>query len=402
MPKPPNYLVGLDLGSSQTRCVVGVEESARVRCVSYGAARSGGWRKGAIIDQDPVVESIKQAVLEAEANGGISIESAVVGVGATVNSALSRGSVSLPSHLQAIERSHVNEAVKAATRAQLGEDRMLLQAIPIDFAVDGQEGIHNPLGMTGRRLEAQVRIVTASTHAHMNVTTVVNRAGIVVEETIFEPFAAALAAIGERERQIGVAVADIGAGSTDLVAYLEDSLQMALSIPIGGDHFTRDVCFGLRIGEHDAERVIEEYGCALADTTAQNSKIEIPSAHGNGSAGEVSRRRLNEILEARAEDLFLYLDSELSRAGLTGQLIAGLVITGEVAKLAGLVDVAERLLHMSIRIGLPAPLYDLPEVLDQPGWTTAIGLLLYAERLRLHRHAESENMTAWFKSVFGN
>ncbi len=402
MPKYPSYLVGLDLGSSQTRCVAGVEENGRVRCVSYGAAGSGGWRKGAIIDQDPVVESIKQAVLEAEANGGFAIESAVVGVGATVTSALSRGSVALVSRSTPIERHNVNEAVKAATRAQLGEDRMLLQAIPLDFAVDGQEGIRNPLGMAGRRLEAQVRLITASTQAHMNITTVVNRAGIVVEETIFEPFAAALAAIGERERQIGVAVADIGAGSTDLVAYLEDQLRIAVSIPIGGGHFTRDVSFGLRTGEVEAERLVEEYGCAIAEMGSENSMVEVPRAFGDGPIGEVSRRKLNEILEARAEDLFVFIDRELGRAGLSGELIGGLMIAGDVAKLAGLVDVAEQVLHMSIRLGLPASLYDSPEELDQPGWTTAIGLLLYAQRLRLHRRAERESMTAWLKSVFGN
>ena len=179
MPKPPSYVAGLDLGSSRTRCVVGMEENGRLRCVSYGAARSGGWRKGVIVDQDPVVQSIEQAVAEAEANGELSIESVVVGVGATVSSAVSTGPVSL-SASQPIERTHLNEAVKTAARAKMGEDRMLLQAIPIDFSVDGQGGIRNPLGMMGRRLDAQVRLITASTQAHMNLTTVVNRAGIVV------------------------------------------------------------------------------------------------------------------------------------------------------------------------------------------------------------------------------
>src|SRR5579885_1455867 len=277
MLKAPGYVVGLDLGSSYTRCVVGIEEEGRLRCVSYGAARSGGWRKGVIIDQDPVVQSIEQAVSEAEANGGLSIESAVVGAGATITSVVSRGAIQLPSRSQAIERENINEAVKTATRVRLGDDRMLVQAIPINFAVDGQEGIRNPLGMSGRRLEAQVRLLTASTVAHMNLTTVVNRAGVVVEETGFEPFAAALATIGEQERQIGVAVADIGAGSTDVVAYLEDNLRLAVSIPIGGDHFTKDVCYGLRTKEADAERLIEQYGCALSEMTAENSMIEVPS-----------------------------------------------------------------------------------------------------------------------------
>lgn len=402
MPKTPSYLAGLDLGSSQTRCVVGVEENGRLHCVSYGAARSGGWRKGAIVDQDPVMQSIEQAVAEAEANGGLSIESAVVGVGGTVTSAVSRAGVNLPSHSQVIERDSVNEAVKAAARARLGEDRTLIQAIPIDFAVDGQEGIRNPLGMAGRRLEAQVRLITASTQAHMNLATVVNRAGIVVEESIFEPFAGALAAITEQERQIGVAVADIGAGSTDLVVYLDDDLRAATSIPIGGDHFTRDVSHCLRTGEREAERLIEQYGGAIAEMAGENSTIDVPPLTPDGPLVEVSRRTLNEIIEARAEELFVHVEKELQRAGVAGQLIAGLVLTGDVAKMTGLADMAERVLHARTRLGLPAPIFDLPDALDQPGWTAAIGLLLYAQRLRLHRHAEREGVTAWLRGIFGN
>ena len=395
-------MVGLDLGASQTRCVVGVEENGRVRCISYGAAGSGGWRKGVIVDQDPVVQSIEQAVTEAEANGAMAVESAVVGVGATVESATSRGGVMLPSGRAPIDRNALHTAVKAATRAQLGDDRMMLQAIPLDFAVDGQEGIRNPLGMAGRALEAQVRLLTASTQAHMNLTTVVNRAGMVVEETVFEPFAAALAAIGEQERQMGVAVVDLGAGSTDLVAYLEDNLRVAASIPIGGLHFSRDVSQVLRTPEAEAERLVEQFGSVLAESTAENSRIDIPSAGSEPGLRDASRRTLNEILQARAEELLLYIDKELARAGVAGQLIGGIVITGGLAKMTGLADLAERVLHTSTRLGLPAPLYDLPEELDEPGWTTAIGLLLYAHRLRLHRQIERDSMTEWLRTIFGS
>ncbi len=398
MPRTPSFLVGLDLGSTQTRCVVGIEEDGRLRCLSYGAARSGGWRRGVIVDQEPVVESVDQAVAEAEANGGLAIESAVVGVGATVTSALSRGPTMLAAG-HPIARLQVNEAVKTATRARLGEDRMLLQAVPISFAVDGQPGIRNPLEMTGRRLEAQVRLLAASTVAHMNLTTVVNKAGIVVEETIFEPFAGALAAIGEQERQIGVAVADLGAGSTDLIAYLEDDLRAAVSIPIGGDLFIRDAAYGLRTPEADAARLIEQYGCAIAEMTSENSRLEVPSASGDGLR-ETSRRTLNQILESRAEELFTLIKQELARAGVEGQLIAGLVLTGGLAKMTGLVDMAERVLKTGVRMGLPAHLYELPEELDRPEWTTAIGLLLYAQRLRLHRRAEKETVAAWLRNIF--
>lgn len=400
MPKSPKYLAALDLGRSATRCVVGAEENGRLRCVSYGAARSGGWRKGVIVDQDPVLQSIEQAVTEAEANGDLSVESAVVGVGATVQSVTSRGGLKLASSRRPIERADLNAAVKAAARARLGEDRMLLQAIPLEFVVDGQEGIRNPLGMTGRTLEAQIRLITASTQAHLNVVTVVNRASIVVEETIFEPFAGALATIGEQERQSGVAVLDMGAGSTDLLGYVEEQVRAAVSIPIGGDHFARDVAAVLRTPESDAERLIEQYGCAVAEMASRHSKIEVPPAAGEGSGGEALRRTLNEILEARADDLFGYVRRELARAGLDGKLVGGVVLTGGVAQMTGMADKAERALGASVRLGLPAPIYDLPEELDQPSWTTAVGLLLYAQRLRLHRQTERESMTAWLRSIF--
>ncbi|MGH6961877.1 MAG: cell division protein FtsA, partial [Dongiaceae bacterium] len=337
MPKTPRYLAGLDLGSSLTRCVVGVEESGRLRCVSYGAARSGGWKKGMIVDADAVVQSIEQAVTEAEANAGLNVESAVAGVGATVNSVGSRAGIPLPAGFP-IERSHLAAAVKEATRAELGDDRMLLQAIPLEFAIDGHDGIRNPLGMTGRTLEAQIRILTASTQAHVNVTTAVNRAGIVVEETIFEPFAAAMAAIGEQDRQIGVALADMGAASTDVVVYLDDQLRAAVSIPIGGDHFSRDVSYVLRTPEADAERLIHQYGCAVAEMTAENSRIEVPSAAQEKAPRDASRRKLNTIIEARAEDLFSYVQKELARAGVDGQLIAGVVLNGGLARMTGLAD----------------------------------------------------------------
>jgi cell division protein FtsA len=399
MPKLTNFLVGLDLGTSETRCAVGSEEQGRIRFLSYGAARSAGWKKGVIVDQDPVVQSLEQAVAEAEANGGLTIDSAVVGVGATVASAASRGAINLAPRGQGIDRAEVNEVVKAATRARLGEDRMLLQAIPLEFLVDGQGGIRNPLGMTGRRLEAQVRLITTSTLAHVNVTTVVNRAGIVVEETVFEPFAGALACLDEQERQIGVAVCDIGAGSTDLIAYLEDQLRAAVSVPIGGDHFVRDVSHGLKTAGPDAARIMEQYGCAVAAMTAENSVIEVPSGD-DRTVCEAPRRTLNEILESRAEEILALIKRELERAGLAGRLIAGVALTGALAKMTGLVDLAEKKLRLPVRIGLPAPLCELPDELDQPEWTAAIGLLLYAQRLRLHRQAERESMTAWLRNIF--
>lgn len=399
MRKRLDYLVGLDLGTDWTRCIVALEEDSRLRFISYGSARSEGWTRQVISDQDAVLQSAESAIQEAEKNGGMAIESAVAGVGGShVTSHTSHTYINLPTGDDLIEQTHVDTVIKAAGQGALGGDRIVLQLIPLSFDVDQQSGLHNPLGMRGERLDAHVQVVTAQAQAHNNLCAVVNRASLVVQETVFEPFAAAQAVLEEREREMGVTVIDLGAGSSDFVAYVDNQLRVASSIPVGGGHFVSDVAKVLKTPREEAARLIEQYGCVIADQTPQNIMIEVP-----GIIPELSepkpRRLLNQILQARAEETFSLIAQELRRVRLEKRLIAGAVLTGGLAALAGMCDVAENVLNTSTRIGLPPRLEDLPDELDHPAWATAIGLVLYAQRLHLYQQRRRDRVTEWLKSL---
>jgi len=402
MPRRQDYIVGLDIGSSTTRCVVALEEDSRLRFISHGSASvdSAGWEHGAISDQDPVLESLEKAIEAAEQNGGLLIEAAVAGVGGPqIESNVSHAAYNLNSWESEIERKHVDEVVKRAAQAPLGEDRTALQAVPLEFAVDQQPGVRNPLGMTGRRLDAHVQVVSTLAKAHDNICAVVNRAGVVVEETISEAFAGAYAVLEEQEREMGVAVADMGADSVELAIYLENDLRLIASIPVAGNLMAQDVSTILRTPRDDAQRLIEQYGCVLPDQTSSNATIEAPGLT-EGRFRTVPRRLLNEILEARAEEMFELIRDRIDRAGFGGRLVNGLVLTGSLACLAGACDLAEQVFDADTRIGLPPRIEDLPDELDHPGWATALGLVLYAQRLRLHKARKRDKVTEWLKALF--
>jgi cell division protein FtsA len=400
MPKPHDYLVGLDLGSHSTRCLVALEENSRLRFISHGSAPAQGWSRGVIADQDPVLVSLEKAIEEAERNGGVTIDNAVVGVGGPhVKNNVSHSYINLPSWESEIQKEHVDAVIKAATQGPLSDDRTVLQVIPLEFSVDGQSGLRNPLGMHGSRLDVHVQVVSALAQAHNNIRVVVNRAGVVVEETLFEGFAASHAVLEQQEREMGVAVADMGASSIELVAYLEGDLQLAMSLPLGGEHFVNDVASVLRTPREAAEQIMEQYGCVPAAQTPLNVMVEAPGLN-DGRPREKPRRLLNEILEARCEELFEMMALQLSRSGFENRLVAGVVLTGGLACLAGTCDIAEHVLNANARVGLPPQLDDLPDELDHPGWATVIGLVLYAQRLRLHRTRKRDRVTEWLKTLF--
>lgn len=400
MPKKYNYLVGLDLGSHRTRCLVAIEEDSRLRFISSGCAPSKGWSRGMIADQDPVLESVEEAIGQAEQNGGMVVEAAVAGVGGShVKSNVCHSYTNLAASENLVQQEHIDAVVKAAAQGPLSDDRTAVQVIPLEFTVDHQSGLRNPRGMSGGRLDGHVQVISASAQAHSNIRAVINRAGVVVEETVFEAFAAAHAVLEEQEREMGVAVADIGAGSIDLVAYHENDLRLAAAVPVGGEHFVNDVAELLRTPRPEAERLIEQYGCVLADETPSNVMIEVPGLGEEPSRAQ-PRRLLNEILRARAEETFELLGRELRRARLQDRLIAGLVLTGGMAGLAGACDVAEQVLDTTARIGLPPQIEDLPDELDHPAWATAVGLVLYAQRLRLHQRRRRERASEWLRAIF--
>jgi cell division protein FtsA len=376
--------VGLDAGSSRTRCVVCALEDMRLRFLGYGQADSAGWSKGRLADQQALAYSIAAAVEEAERSAQQLVEGCVVGMGGTtVQGGYTRWvyEFSRPREIQSDDLSY---AVDRATRIRLEDDRMLLHAFPQDFVLDGRAGYRNPRRATCARLEANVQAVTASAHEHAALIDAVHQAHLAVEETVFEPLAAAYASVMPEDRTRGVALIDIGLHSADVVAYDGEALAVAASLPVWGDHFTRDIAFVLKTAYEDAERLKREYGCALLGLTADNSLIEVPSAEGRPPR-EAKRLELNEILEARAEELFLYVRGELQKAGMEQNLIEGVVLCGGGSLLAGMCDMAEHVLNCQARKGLAVGIKNWPEELDTPVWTAAAGLAMYSAKLKTRR-----------------
>ncbi len=391
---------GLDAGSSWTRCVICSLDNSRIRLVGYGAVPSRGWVRGRVADQAAMAECVRQAVREAERQAQLSLEGAVVGMGGgSIAGFDSRGLYEF-GRPRTVETGDLTFAVEQATRTRLEDDRLLLQVYPQDFTVDGRAGFRNPRGFTCARLEANVHLVTISQHDHQALISAVHQAHLAVEETVFEPMAAAYASVVAEERSRGVAVVDIGSHSTDLVIYDADSLLRAVSIPICGDHFTRDVAYGLCVSYEDAERLKEEYGCALLGLTSDNILIEVPSDDGRPTR-EAPRRQLNEILEARAEELFYYVRHELAKARMEQSLMEGIVLIGGGALLNGMCDMAERVLNCPARNGLLVGIEDWPDQLMTPAWTTAAGLAMYSARVKAHKE-NGKPRTGFFGWLNGN
>lgn len=375
---------GLDAGGAWTRCVILALEDEQLRFLGYGEAESRGWVRGRISDPALVSESIQYAVRAAERMARVSIESVVAGVGgATVQGFVNRGVYEFfrPQHVRAEEMAY---AVQLGTQLQLGSDRFVLQMLPMDFTLDGRAGIRKPVGAVCSRLEANVYVITCSEHEHQALVAAIHQAHLAVEETVFEPMAAAYAAILPEDRARGAALIDIGAQGTNLVAFEGEMLLHAAGIAIGGDHFTRDVSQVLKVNFEDAEQLKVEYGCAIVGLASDSSFIELPSAEGRPPREE-KRRRLNEILEARAEELFFHARNELARAGMAQALAEGVVLSGGGSLLNGMCDVAEAVLNCPARNGLVIGVEDWPEEIDGRLWTTAAGLAMYSARLKLHR-----------------
>jgi len=383
MKSQTQLVAGLDAGSTQTRCLVAALEGDCIRYLGHGQAPAAGWSKGRVTDQDALSESIRAAVLEAERGARAPVEAITMGVGGvSVGGAQSRGLYEF-GRPREVDLDDMEYAVKLASDVRLERGRMLLHVLPQDFTLDGRSGYRKPHKGVCSRLEANVHVITGSFQEHQAVVAAAHLAGLIVEETVFEPMAAAYACLHPEERARGVAVLDLGLHSSDLVVYDGDALLLAASIPIWADHLTRDVATVFKVTYEDAECLKQQYGCALLGLTADSSLIEVPSPEGRPPR-EARRSELNEILEARAEELFLYARAELQRVGMERNLLEGIVLTGGGALLNGMCDIAGRVLNCQAGNGLAKSFGDWPEELNHPVWTTAAGLALYSAKLKLH------------------
>ncbi len=375
--------VGLDLGSTSTRVVICALDEQSVKFLGYGEAPVHAWSKGRLNDQEALSQSIQFALHEAELRAQASPESAVIGLGGSVAGVNSRGLYEF-GRRRDIEPDDLRYAVELASRVRLEEDRQILQICPQDFTLDGRAGYRNPKGILCARLEANVHVITASLGEHQGLVSAVHKAHLAVEESIFEGVAAAYASILPEDRARGVALIDIGAQSTHLAVYEGDALLLAASLPIGADHFTRDVSWLLKVNYEDAESLKRQYGYAIAGVESDHSLLEIPTAEGRGMR-EAPRRQLNEILEARAEDIFERIYAEILRVGMEQSLLEGAILTGGGSLLPGMCDLAERILNCQARNGLATGIENWPRELDNPVWTTAAGLAMYSARLKMKR-----------------
>jgi cell division protein FtsA len=385
MKNKSTFATGLDAGSHYTRCVIALLEDDRLRVLGFGSVPSEGWSRSRISNQRAVSGCVLAAVEEAEAMAQTTVETVVAGMGGlTARGANSRGRMDL-GRPREIEQRDVNRAMERALRIQLTEDRMVLQLLPQDFVIDDQPGFHDPRKMQASVIEANAHLVTISAQEHNNLLGAINGAHLSVDETIYEAIAGCYAAVLPEDRREGVAHLDIGAHSTELVCYYGESAQLATSLRICGDHFSRDLAHALRIPLESAAIVKHEFGGALAHGTAGNSTVELPSTGltpTDNPGREASRKFINEILESRALELFEMVRAELARVGMQRAISSGLVISGGGALLPGICDVAERVLECPARIGLAQGFEDWPEELNDPAWTTAGGLAMYAARLR--------------------
>ena len=388
---------GLDASSRETRLVICALDDGRLRFLGCAAVPSKGWFKGRIADQKAVTESILAALREVEGATGVSLESAVVGMGGpTVRGANARGVLELE-YVREIEQRDVSRVVERASRVQLQEDRMLLQLFPQDFVVDEHPGHRDPRKMMASRLEVNVHLVTASVQEHAALIGAVNQAHLMVEETVFEALAACYAAVLPEERRQGIAAVDIGAESTEMVVYYGDSLYLASTVRVCGDHFTSDLAQGLILSFDEAETVKLEYGGALAETCLENVLVELPTP-GSRERRDASRRVINHILEERGKELFRHVRSELTRVGMEHALLGGVFLTGGGAKLADLCDVAERVLQCQARYGLTVGIEDWPDELHDPKWCVAAGLAMYSAKLKAKERQRRET-AGWLGKI---
>jgi cell division protein FtsA len=389
------YIIGLDLGSVKTCALIcRPSETGKLEVAGLGVAESKGWRKGVIANLDLTVLALKKAVEAAEAAAGVPIDTAYVGVsGSHIRGVNSRGALSLVKGSAAhreVTRDDIRGVIQTAQGITLPEDRQMLHVLPQEFLVDSQDGIRDPLGMVGGRLEVNVHLVTGSAMAAQNVVTAVNRAGIVVLDTVFEPLASADACMTADDRELGVALVDVGGGSTGLLVFHQGTVRHTAVIPVGGEHFTNDIAVGLRTPIPEAEKMKKAWGERDPSKPA-DSLVEVPSV-GERPSRVVSYAMLSEIIEPRATELVELVQAELVRSGCDKQLGAGVVLAGGGAKLGGLAPLAEQMLGVPVRLGTPAGLENMGETLPDPAFATAVGLVSHGNRLRLLRDAQDAGL----------
>lgn len=395
MGRKEKHIVGLDIGSTKVCTLIAAARETGLEPIGVGIAESKGLRKGAVVNLEATVESIKKSVSEAEAMARCEVETVYVGLaGPHVKSFNSRGVTPIPTRTREINSDDVRRVIETARAVALSPDREIIHILPQEFTVDDQTGIGDPLGMIGTRLEVNVHIVTSSTTAAQNVITAVNRSGLLVGDTVLEPIALGEAILTEDDKELGCVLVDIGGGKTNVAIYHRGAVRHTVVVPLGGELFTNDIAVGLRTSIPEAERLKRQHGCALSSMAQSEDVFEV-SGIGARPPRAIAQTVLTDIVQPRAEEIVHLVRNEIRSAGYERQAGAGVVLVGGGAMLRGFVELAEETLDMPVRIGTAsgfAQSFDNMPQLAGAEFATVTGLVLYGERRRkTHDFHENSN-----------
>jgi cell division protein FtsA len=376
-----DIIVGLDIGTTKIAAIVAEMVEGGLDIIGIGTHVSRGLKKGVIVNIDSTVAAIKQAVLEAEGMSGCEISQVYVGIaGGHIKGVNSTGTVAIKD--KEVRPSDVAKVLELARAIALPADRHVVHVLPQEYRVDGQDGVREPLGMCGVRLEARVHIVTAAAAALQNIIKCCSRCDLEVVDTVLEPLASGEAVLERDEKDLGVALVDIGGGTTDIAIFTEGSVAHTSVIPLGGHQLTSDIAFGLRTPPHEAEKIKHRWGCALASMVSNTETIEVASV--GGRAPRVLSRQMlcRDIIQPRIEEIFSFVKAEIMRLGCEDMLASGAVITGGATLLPGMAELAEEVLGIPVRLGMPKGVGGLADVVKSPAYSTGVGLVQYAAGLQ--------------------
>ena len=403
-------MVGLDIGTSKVVAIVGeVGPSGQIEIIGIGSHPSRGLKKGVVVNIDSTVQSIQRAIEEAELMAGCQINSVYAGIaGSHIRSLNSHGIVAIKD--REVGASDVDRVIDAARAVAIPADQRILHVLPQEFVIDDQEGVREPIGMSGVRLEAKVHLVTGAVNAAQNIIKCVRRCGLVVDDIILEQLASSHSVLTEDEKELGVCMVDIGGGTTDIAVFTEGAIRHTAVIPIAGDQVTNDIAVALRTPTQNAEDIKIKYACALRQLANPDETIEVPGV-GDRPSRRLARQTLAEVVEPRYEELLGLVHAELRRSGFEELIAAGVVLTGGSSKMEGVIELAEEIFHVPVRLGMPQYVTGLADVVRNPIHATGVGLLLFglhsltapgSGALNSDGNANGiwQRMKAWFQGNF--
>ncbi|MCG8324409.1 MAG: cell division protein FtsA [Thiotrichales bacterium] len=402
-------IVGLDIGTSKVVAIVGeITPDDEIEVIGIGSSRSRGLKKGVVVNIESTVQSIQRSIEEAELMAGCEIHSVYTGIaGSHIRSLNSHGIVAIRDNEVSV--GDVDRVIDAAKAVAIPADQKILHILPQEFIIDNQEGVKEPIGMSGVRLEAKVHMVTGAVSAAQNIIKCVRRCGLEVDDIILEQLASSYSVLTDDEKDLGVCMVDIGGGTTDIAVFTDGAIHHTAVIPIAGDQVTNDIAVALRTPTQHAEDIKVQYACALTQLANPEESIEVPSV-GDRPSRRLARQTLAEVVEPRYEELFTLVQAELRRSGFEDLIAAGIVLTGGSSKMEGAIELAEEIFHMPVRVGLPQYVSGLSDVVKNPIYATGVGLLLFGRkhaqdsvphyRLDTGMQGVWERMKSWFQGNF--